>query len=94
LRVRCAHRAYFWCAHRAYFWLMTVKVRPVASSGARGWRPVLRKISLKIAREIKLTALVDGRDARPSERVGAPHKGDELAERRARKAATTEKKSA
>jgi hypothetical protein len=67
------------------------------SSGTRGWRRVLRKISLKIAREIVLIASsppMDGGDARTSARVQAPHQRDELAERRARKTATVEEKSA
>jgi len=67
------------------------------SSGARGWRRVLRKISLKIAREMVLiasSAPMDGRDARASARVQAPDQRDELAERRARKTATAEEKSA
>jgi len=69
---------------------MSVRVGPALSIGTRGWRSALRKISLKIARTIKLTESLAPRDVldpRARKRHQAPPKRDELAERRARKAA-------
>jgi PAS domain S-box-containing protein len=69
---------------------MAVKVRFVLSGGARRWRSVLGKVSLRIVRTIKLSGFSapgDVRDKRASERDQAPPRRDELADRRACNAA-------